>query len=230
MDNITVVSGYWNINSKFSNYDYDNWFENTLKINQRYIFFCDKSNNEYINKYRAGYETIFIDYPIDNFYSRQYYKNNWVDEKNVPSVELGMIWHEKIHCMKLAKDNDKTPTDFYVWIDAGVCTYRYNKPPKIRLNLKDINSLPHDKLCYSYIRDTYHNFTGTVLIMHKSIIDKIHTVYYEYLTELGKYVNDFRCGSDQFVHTQILLDYPDLYHLLSVGYGENLTELYKLCN
>ena len=228
MDNITIVSGYWNINSKFSHNKYDEWFNNTLKINQRYIFFCDKSNNEYINKFRSEYETIFVDSPIDNLFSRQFYKDNWTNPTHVPSPELGMIWHEKIHCMKLAKDNDQNPTDFYVWVDAGVCIYRDNKPPNNRLNLIDTNMLPHDKLCYSYVKDDNHNFAATVLIMHKSIIDRIHDIYFEYLIKLGEELNDWRCGSDQVIHTKMLLDYPELYHKFSEGYGENLVELYKI--
>ncbi len=43
-DNITVVSGYWNIKNKYGANKYDEWFKNTLNINQRYVFFCDTSN------------------------------------------------------------------------------------------------------------------------------------------------------------------------------------------
>ena len=228
MDNITVVSGYWNVLNKYSSDTYNNWFNTSLKINQRYIFFTEKSSNDYIQKFRSNYETIFVDYKIEDFYCKKYYKNHWVNWQHVPSKELGMIWHEKIHCMKLAKDNDKTPTEFYVWIDAGVCVFRDKEPPKIRLNLLDINSLPHDKLCYATVEEDYHNFAASVLIMHRSIIDKIHTIYYSMLEEITKYINDFRCGSDQFIHTILFKRFPNLYYKIADGYGQNLFTLYNM--
>jgi hypothetical protein len=42
-DNLTVVSGYWNVTNKYSNGKYNEWFKNTLKINQKYIFYCNKT-------------------------------------------------------------------------------------------------------------------------------------------------------------------------------------------
>lgn len=129
---------------------------------------------------------------------------------------------------KIAKDNDKEQTEFYVWIDAGVCIFRDKKPPDIKLNLLNINSLPHDKICYSHVEENYHNFAATVLIMHKSIIDKVHEIYYKSLQHLGNTINDFRCGSDQFIHTYMLEKYPTLYYKISNGYAGNLLELYKL--
>jgi len=228
MDNITIVSGYWQVNNKFNEEKYNNWFNTSLKINQRYIFFCEEKNNAKITKYRNDYETIFMDYSIDSFYSKQYYKDNWIHPVHVPSKELGMIWHEKIHMMKLAKDYDENPTDFYVWIDAGVCIFRDNMPPQHRLNLKDINMLPHNKLSFSYVKEDYHNFSATVLIMHKTFIDEMHSIYYNKLLSLSTQIDDWRLGSDQFVHTHILLSEPNVYNKISDGYGANLIELYKL--
>ena len=228
MDNITVVSGYWEVPNKYTKETYDNWFNNSLKINQRYIFFTEESSNEYIRKFRPDYETIFINYKIDDFYSKKYYKDNWINPIHVPSIELGMIWHEKIHCMKLAKDNDKSPTDFYVWIDAGVCTYRNIKPPTIRLNLLNVDSLPIDRLCYAAVDEDYHGFAATVLIMHKSLIDKFHSIYYQMLESITTFIDDFRCGSDQFIHTILLKKYPNHYMKIANGYGENLLTLYNL--
>jgi hypothetical protein len=229
MDNITVVSGYWPIQSKFNHEQYNIWFKNTLQINQQYIFFCDKYTKEYIRQVRNNLETYFIDYPLNNFYSKKYYKNHWIDPMHIPSVELGIIWLEKMHFMKLAKDSNLRKTEFYVWIDAGVCIFRDNMPPSIRLNLKDINTLPHDKVCYSHVDAIIHNFAGTVIIMHHSIIDKIHDMFYEYVQKYSNIYNDWRCGSDQIIFNRMLDDHPYLFHKFSEGYGENLVKLYSLC-
>ncbi len=91
--NITIVSGYWQVVNKHSHNKYDIWFNNSLKINQRYIFFCENNVREYINQFRKEYETEYINYSLNDFYSKQFYRDNWIHPIHVPSKELGMIWH-----------------------------------------------------------------------------------------------------------------------------------------
>jgi hypothetical protein len=224
MDNITVVSGYWQVKNKYKNDKYNDWFKNTLKINQRYIFFCEKENNDYIKSFRDGVDTVFIDYPISSFYTNQFSTNKWIDETHVPSKELGMIWNEKVHMLKLAKDMDKTSTDFYIWIDSGIAPYRETAPPTVRLNLKDVDSLPKDKLCYSRVEENYHNISAGCLLIHRNIIDEFHDKYYKLLSECD---DGWKCGSDQYIFTKMMNKYPELFYKLSDGYGGNLLKLYE---
>ena len=56
----------------------------------------------------------------------------------------------------------------------------------------------------------------------------MHMIYYSMLEDISKYINDFRCGSDQFIHTIILNKYSNLYYQISEGYGSNLLVLYNL--
>jgi len=219
-DNITVVSGYWNVKNKHDN-KYNEWFKTTLDINQKYIFFCDETNKKYISKFRNK-ETHFIDYPLNNFYSKKYVKDDWYHEIHIPSKELGMIWNEKIHLLKVAKDNDSNPTDFYIWIDAGLSIYREKSPPKERLNLKNIDSLPKNKLCCSIVDNTV---TGTSFMIHKDIIDYFHDKYYETLNSCN---TGFECGIDQKILTKMLEKYPELFHKMNDGYGQVINDLYNL--
>ena len=67
-NNITLVSGYWPVKNKHTHESYSQWFNNTLKINQRMYFFCDKERgNSQIAQHRKDYETIFVDHTIDKF-------------------------------------------------------------------------------------------------------------------------------------------------------------------
>jgi hypothetical protein len=92
-----------------------------------------------------------------------------------------------------------------------------------------VNYLPYDKVCYSEVNEDYHCFAGTVLIMHRNMIDIIHNLFYQYLEKYCKNSEeDWRTGSDQFIFTQILNDYPQHFLKISNDYGMNLDVLYKL--
>ncbi len=225
-DNITIVSGYWKVKNKYEDGDerYNEWFNNALKINQRYIFFCEKEMNEYIKSFRGNFETMFVDYPISKFYTNKFYKKEWINEEHVPSNEIGMIWNEKIHLLKFAKDNDEYKTDFYIWVDAGIAPYREMPPPSKRLNLKNIASLPKDKLCFSQVDESYHKFSAGCLIIHRDAIDNFHEKYYEILENCN---DGWKCGSDQYIFTLMMIKYPELFYKMSEGYGNNLIELYE---
>lgn len=230
IDNIVIISGYWLVPNKHSHYKYHQWFQNSLKINQLTYFFCeDQKGIDYIKEFRGDLPTKYIKYPLSGFHSNKYYNPRWTHPIHVPSAELGKIWHEKIHLMKLVKDKHDCPSaEFYIWCDAGACVYRDDPPPPVRLNLKDIHSLPHDKFCYSdpMLVDDYHNFSGTVYIIHRDMIDRIYELFHEYVDVCNEMYDDWRCGSDQVIFTEMMKDYPDLFYKLSEGYGTNLKALY----
>ena len=228
IDNIVIVSGYWKVPNKHSHQKYDQWFHNSLKINQLMYFFCENQETEdYIKPFRGDLPTIYIHYPMSQFKSNEYYQPHWVNPVHVPSVELGKIWHEKIHLMKYVKDNYPT-VEFYIWCDAGACVYRDRPPPAVRLNLKNVDTLPHNQFCYSdpLNMNSYHNFSGTVYIIHRNMIDRFHQLFLDYVDVCHETYNDWRCGSDQVVFTEMMKDRPELFFKLAEGYGANLSALY----
>ena len=228
--NITIVSGYWPVHSKYTPQTYYKWFENTLKINQRMYFFGDSSIKETILPYRENMETIFVDHPINKFFSNNFYSRFWVHPKHIPSTDLGKIWHEKINLLKLAKDMDgENATEFYVWYDAAAINFRNAPPPSIWLNLKDVNSIPH-KILYSdpYPFDNNHPYASTIQIIHKDLIDDVHAIYYRILRRFSSSKKkDWKYGYDYLVFTEFLKIYPLLFCKIATGYGENINQLYK---
>jgi len=234
-DNITLVSGYWKVVNKYERtldhtgrgQWYVRWMNNTLEINQRYVFFIPNSSHllRFIKHKREKYETVYINYNINNFYSKQFINSSWVHPANVPSIELSAIWHEKIHLMKLAKNMDKTPTDFYMWIDAAIVVYRQQKPPTLRLSLKDVNSLPKDKFIYSAENRIV---TGSAFMMHRSMIDRFHSLYYQELPKCqNNETTEHLCGQDQNIFKIMRKKYPSMFYKLSCGYGNILVDLYE---
>ena len=122
-------------------------------------------------------------------------------------------------------------TDFYLWYDAGASLFRNEPPPSIRLNLKDVNSMPHNKILYSdpYPSDGTNLYASTIHIMHKDLIDNVHTLYYRYLQRYGSSKKtDWRYGSDKIILNELMNTYPQLFCQIASGYGENINQLYNL--
>ena len=231
-DNITIVSGYWPVRNKHTHQEYCKWFENTLKINQRMYFFCDTPTKDVILPYRENLETIFVEHPISKFHSNNFYSRFWVHPYEIPCTDLGKIWHEKINLMKLAKDMDgENATEFYVWYDAAASLFRNDRPPSIRLSLKNINIVPRDKIWYSTpypnLNGTY-SYASTIHIIHKDLIDDIHTLYYRVLKKMAASKSkDWQYGSDKMVFNELVKNHPQLFYKIATGYGENIRQLYN---
>jgi hypothetical protein len=194
-----------------------------MKINQRMYFFCDSSTKETILPYRENLETIFVEHPMNDFHSNNFYCKS--------STDLGQILHEKINLMKLAKDMDgENATEFYIWYDAGASLFRNTPPPSIRLTLKDENNLPRNKILYSdpYPSNNICSYASTIHIIHKNIIDDAHSLYYGHLKRMTiSNPKNLQFGYDEYVFTEILKNHPRLFCKIATGNGENIKQLYK---
>ena len=134
---------------------------------------------------------------------------------------------------KAAKLNPFSSSHF-MWVDAGICTYRDNPPPKTQFpNLDKLNKLPKDKFIFTsstgYYNDSmiqknnyYHYISGTYLL-HHSIIDNFVEIYKKYLDKL---INKDNIWTDQVILTHIYKDNKDLFYRLSNGYGVIIPLLY----
>ncbi len=219
------VSGFWNVKNKYGNDKYKKWFKNSLKINEKYIFYCTDKDKEWIKEFRQNLPTEFINYSINDFYTKKDYKDYFIHEVHVPSKELGQIWLEKINLIKLTKE--KYPDyDFYIWIDAGICVFRDKEPEKKKFSQEVLKSLPEDKLSYSYVNEEYHKMSGGVLIVPNNIVEKIHKLFYKEFKQCAKKENNWKCGSDQYIFTKLINKYPELFNKIAEGYGENLPKLF----
>ena len=155
---LTIVSGYWKIKNKHEN-NFEQWFNNTLSINCPYVFFSDKETIEIIKTYRKELPTYYIECNIEDFHTYKYKDKMITDKFHCPSVELNLIWNEKAFLVKKALKINPFNSEYFCWVDAGICTYRDNKPPnKLFPNIEELNKLPKDKLIYSSsIMKTYND-------------------------------------------------------------------------
>jgi hypothetical protein len=230
---LTCVTGYWKVKNKHDN-NYIKWFENTIKINCPYIVYGNKETIEEIKKHRSNLPTYYIEYNIEDFYTNKYKDSMIINCVHCPSVELNMIWNEKIIMIENAANINPFNSEFFCWIDAGICCLR-NKPPTIAPfpDINKLDKLPKNKFIYSSSLEydekkilnqtNYHYISGTSYILHKSLIKTFSELYKKYMEKL---INKNNIWTDQVILTRIFLDYKDLFYKLCDGYGEIVNNLY----
>jgi hypothetical protein len=229
---MTCVSGFWRVNNKHGN-NYIEWFKNSLQINCPYVFFSDKETIEIIKPYRKNLPTIYIEYSIHEFITYKYKNKMTTHPVHCPSVELNMIWNEKIWLIQKAFKLNPFSSDFFCWVDAGICTYRNQLPPPTPFpTIHKLNQLPTNKFIYSSSNPYdeynvnnytyYHHISGT-FILHKNIIDDFTTIYYMYLNKL---IHTNNIWTEQVILTHLFKDYKHIFYKLCDGYGEIFPTLY----
>ncbi len=230
---MTCVSGFWNVTNKHGN-NYTTWFQHSLKINCPYVFFGDKETIEIIKPFRDGLPTFYVECNIQDFVTYQY-KNRMVTHPfHCPSKELNLIWNEKIFLIKKALELNPFHSDFFCWVDAGICIYRNTPPPSVPFpNIDKMNHLPINKFIYTssnpYIENNvtttnyYHHVSGTY-VLHKNIINTFAALYEQYLNTL---VNTNNIWTDQVILTHIYKDHKNLFYKIGDGYGEIVNLLFS---
>jgi len=234
---LTCVSGYWKVKNKHDDKFID-WFHNTLKINCPYVFFGNKEAIDIVKQYREDIPTYYMELNIEDFQTFDYSSKMITHDVDCPTVELNLIWNEKIYLVEKAIQENPFMSDFFCWVDAGVCVYRNKKPPSCSFpNIDKLYKLPKDKFIYSssakYVETSvdknkyYHHICGTSYILHKSIISTFVNLYKTYLDKL---VDTNNIWTDQLILTHIYKDHKDKFFQLSDGYGTIIPNLYDTHN
>jgi hypothetical protein len=233
---LTCVTCYFPTKNKHGN-KFNEWFKNTLAIKCPYVFFVNKESVELVKKYRGYLPTLYIETELEEFFTYKYKDKILTDEIHCPSVELNLIWNEKIFMMQRAKELNPFKSAWFKWIDAGICTYRDVPPPRCLFprNLSILHTLPKDKFIFSsttpefhpgLVKRTsyYHHVSAGSFLIHGNIIDEFTEVYKKYLEKL---VDKNNIWTEQVLLTHILNDFPDKFHKLCYGYGEIVKYLFK---
>tara|TARA_Y100000389_G_scaffold148109_1_gene147130 strand:- start:4029 stop:4760 length:732 start_codon:yes stop_codon:yes gene_type:complete len=233
---LTCVSGYWSVKNKHNN-KYDSWFNNSLRINCPYIFFGDKDSIQFVKKFRRELPTYYIELNIADFRTFKFCDNMLIDKTHCPSIELNLIWNEKIFLIYKALQENPFSSEFFCWVDAGICIYRNKLPQKVIFpNYQKLNALPKDKLVYSSstsnilneksfqkLPHVNHHVCGTSYLLHKNIIPSFVNLYETYMERLltKKYL-----WTDQVIWTYIYQDYKDKFFKIGHGYGLVVPKLF----
>lgn len=224
----TCVSGYWRIVNKHSDDNFSQWFETTLRVNCPYVFFGTKETIELAKKYRRELPTYYIELDVEQFHTYKYKDKMKTDPKHCPSQELNIIWNEKIFLIEKAKQLNIFKSDYFMWMDAAICSLRnttHTKEPfpnedKLSTIVKKhkFNFTSSDHPAFEPHRlGTYYHFVSGTFILHESIVDIALQLYRIYLE---KYIEPTNLYTDQIIWTYIYNDFPDLFNQIGHGYGE----------
>lgn len=233
MTPLTCVSSYFKIKNKHGN-KFNDWFKNTLAIHCPYVFFTNKESIDMIKSFRKDLPTYYIECEIEDFYTYKYKDKMITDPRHCPSVELNLIWNEKLFMIQKASELNPFKSEWFKWIDAGICTYRMNPPPRSEFpNRSHLIGLPKDKFIYSssnafrpeLITNTtsFSHVSGTYII-HIQLINSFVDIYKEYLDKL---VARNIVWTDQEILTHIYKDKPELFFKLCDGYGMIVVKLFE---
>ena len=225
---VTCVTGLWNTGET-----YDKCLNNTLLINCPYVFFGDHKSIEYVKNIRGDdYPTYYIEYNIEDFDTYKYIDKTIIDELYCHSLELNLIWNEKINMIKIAAEYNIYDSEFFCWIDADINIYKNCSPSKeVFPNKLKINRLPKDKFIYSstgnefdedkvYYIWNYHYISGISYIIHKNIINDFAKLYGEYMEDL---IDINNLWTDKVILTRIYNDNKELFYKLSDN------DIYDMC-
>ena len=214
-ENLTLVTALYKIKSKRSFYFYQQWINNFLKINKPVIFFIDPKISETIKSKRSSKfknKTKWIELEMKEFYTYKKYlkyfkETNLIDKERYHTVELYLVWAEKIVFLKKAiEDNPFNSTCFY-WIDAG-----YFRERSYKQNFLD--NWPSTKRCIEDPRITF-------ISMRQLGSDVIKT--FQYLNMTHSFFNVTNVGGNFFGGTSlyILEFYKKYFEALEVWHNNS---------
>jgi len=228
---LTIVSGFWQVDNKHGN-KFAEWFKTTLRINCPYVIFGTPQSLTLVKEHRHGLPTHYVELDISEFHMYRYKDVIETHPVHCPSKELNMIWSEKVFLMQRAAALDVYGSEYFAWVDSGVCTYRYCAPPSEPFpNVPRLMSLPKDKFLFtssepyfdpSLIGSYYHYITGT-FVLHKDFIDRFVEVF---ASSLARFMpHKMWMLTDQVVYTLVYYEHPELFECIGHGYGEILNIL-----
>ena len=163
MINITFVSCWYIVKSKYSIDKYIEWIDNIMKnVNNYYlVVYTNNDSKHYLSKYSDNMKIKIIIKEYEDMYNYRY-KDQWIKnhEKNnllncMIDWKLNMLWSEKIHFVYDTIMNKYFDTMYYGWCDIGYFRNRVNDTKINDLLLWPsnyiINNLKKDSIYYGLI-------------------------------------------------------------------------------
>jgi hypothetical protein len=231
---VTVVSAYYIIPSKYDNNQYINWIVSFFDLNCNIVFFSDFETIELI-KHKCSDKLkdkniMFINKPFHElFYWSDKFKKIWIDhhkldrEKKIHSPELYAIWNEKTKFVMHAIQLNPFKSSKFLWVDAGC--FRNNDLNKNYCKFPNGNKIPEDKMLFlniskfietDYINRDFKKINRIGAAIYGSGIETWKKWTNTYDKMINTFIlNNVFAGKDQSIINTIYLDNPELFLLIT---------------
>ena len=244
-DDLTIVSAYYKIKSKYKPEKYYEWIRNFALLNRSMVFFSSKEFMTTFKEYRPKelyYKTVFIELEMEDFFAYKNFYNEFQEsfkidhENSYHTVPLYIIWAEKATFLKKAILSNYFQSKCFFWIDAGY--FRDPKEMPKYINWPSTKKcLEDDRLLLGQVREfsdeekkgivnfdkKYHeklkrniNVIGGVFGGQIKNTLKFINLYYDAIRLFIK--NKKFIGKDQNIFTYVALAHPDVVKLIKFSY------------
>jgi len=211
-NNITIITGYLNINIKRSSksntanqtYDYIEKSRATLQIPQYIVIYCSEDIIQHVTKIREEFGLLNITKIIKITLEDNLYMVDKLDKirenvaKNNPPYDIPeyiLAVNSRYRYIQNAIENNYFNTNYFAWVDFSL-SHIVDMPPN-----KIIEPKSHDKVRIGWIArytdnqivGNHYFLGGGVFSGHKEIMKeliKIHHIEFVRLTEMGYNIND----------------------------------------
>lgn len=241
-DNVTLVSAFYIMKSKFSLYTYIKWLNNLLQLNSSIVFFTEKAFMKIAKNLRPKNlynKTIFIEMEMKDFFSYQKYGKYFIKsfeidlENGYHTIPLYLIWAEKCMFLKKVIQHNFFNSKCFYWIDSGwfrkseeMSNYINNWPsPKkcyqddrVLINLvrkfedEEIRGIKNFNLTEIKNLEKRINVAGGMFGGRPEKLKKFIDLYYNCINTYIK--NSLFIGKDQNLFTYISFSHPEIVKLV----------------
>lgn len=175
--NITFVTCWYKMKSKFNVKTYEEWMKNFLNNvkNFNLVIYTNKESYSLVERYKENENITIVLKEFEEFktfkhdWAKNHERNDLLNGKKNHNIDsrLNMLWNEKISFVDDAIKKKIYETDWYGWCDIGYfrsATFDIKKWP----NPKKIETLNKDKIYYARVANSISINNLVKLILNKN--------------------------------------------------------------
>ena len=227
---ISLVTCYYEFESKHSNTDYRRWIKNLLnELTCNIIIFTSNDLVSFLKKEMNHNNVLFVIKPLKQLSIALKYKHIWEKQYKLDSPEkwggrtIGcyVVWNSKFQFLKEAIDINPFKSDKFIWNDIG--SMRSNSYAHLLKNYPNYHTISKDKLDIVLLKgftnpkqrffENEVHLSCSIFGGHKDVILNLHKKYYE-MFETYLENNQF-IGCDQQIMSSLLLKNTELFNLIT---------------
>eukprot|EP00815_Leptocylindrus_aporus_P007786 CAMPEP_0116066424 /NCGR_PEP_ID=MMETSP0322-20121206/10366_1 /TAXON_ID=163516 /ORGANISM="Leptocylindrus danicus var. apora, Strain B651" /LENGTH=376 /DNA_ID=CAMNT_0003552959 /DNA_START=139 /DNA_END=1269 /DNA_ORIENTATION=- len=225
----TIVSAYYNFESKHDTSSYRQWFQRLLRASDPLVIFVEPDSEwvDFVRERRTHAPTLIVPQKFDDLVMSTTFTESFWQEQHAIDLEAKIhkgtgvykIWNEKLVLLHATMELNPFDSSTFMWMDAGYFrNERISRKNGELIVNRNINSagVPPSKVMLIHVRNDPLSTrginkvatAGNAFIGTKEAMYELYEKYYE---TLWSWVIEKKfLGSDQFVMTETCYRYPQV--------------------